>query len=205
MALGHITDLAARAAARVLSQYKSKPKLMALLAGLGGLVQQVEDALWDVVEQLDVDTAQGVWLDYLGSFVGEPRAGALDTPYRTFIKARVIANGSQGRIEDIISVIVMVTAFGTFAVRRCTPASVEVILDGYAMAEPLRTRLMQLLHVTRAAGVRLMVLYSPDVTDTNMFLFSSDDTLQSSTTQGTTTTDSETDTDGGKLADADAP
>lgn len=205
MALSQITDLAARAAARVLSQYKSKPKFMALVNGVTGMVQQVEDALWAIVAQLDTAQAQGTWLDYLGNFVGEARAGANDAAYRLFIVARIIANKSQGTVEDVIGVIKIVTLLNVFPVARKTPASLEVFLDGYAMAEPVRTRLMQLLRRTRAGGVRLMVIYSPDATDTNMFLFASGDAFEDSTTQGTPDSDDDDDTDGGKLADADAP
>jgi hypothetical protein len=204
-ALAQLTDLVSSTAARVLQQYQKKPRFMALHRGLTQLVQDAETAVFGIVAQLDVDAATGVWLDFLGNFVGEPRAGANDTDYRKFIKARIIANRSQGAVEDIISVIKTVTGLSTFAVTRLSPASLEVILDGYAMAEPIRTRLMQLLRAARAAGVRLMVLYASNATDTNMFLFSSNDTMQASTTQGTTTTDDDDDTDGGKLADADAP
>lgn len=203
--LSQITDLAARAAARVLSQYTSKTRFMALVNGVNGLAQQAEDALWAIVAQLDTATAQGTWLDYLGNFVGEARAGANDTNYRVFILARIIANKSQGRIQDIIAVIQIITLLSVFPVARMSPASVEVILDGYAMTEPIRTRLMQLLRRTRAAGVRLMVIYSPDAADTNMFLFASGDAFENSTTQGTPDSDDDDDTDGGKLADADAP
>lgn len=205
MALSQITDLAARAAARVLSQYTSKPRFMALVNGVNGLAQDVENALWAIVGQLDTANAQGTWLDYLGNFVGEARAGANDANYRLFIEARILANKSQGTVEDIIGVIKKLTALSVFPLARKPPASVEVILDGYAMTEPIRTRLMQLLRGTRAAGVRLMVLYAPDATDTNMFLFASGDAYESSTTQGTPDSDDDDDTDGGKLADADAP
>jgi hypothetical protein len=204
VALAHLTDLVATFAARVISQYQTKPRFMALHRGLTQLAQDAEDQLWAIVAKLDIDQADGVWLDYLGNFVREPRAGANDADYLKFIKARIVANRSQGRIEDLIAVVKIITALSVFPVARKTPASVEIILDGYAMAEPIRTRLMQLLRATRAAGVRLMVLYAADATDTNMFLFSSDDTLQASATQGAVE-DDPNDVNGGKLADADAP
>jgi hypothetical protein len=96
---------------------------------------------------LDLDQAQGVWLDFLGNFVGELRAGANDADYRTFLQARIIANRSQGRIEDLIAVARKITALSTFGMVRMSPASLEMSLFGYAMAEPIRTRLMQLLRV----------------------------------------------------------
>lgn len=203
MALAQITDLAARAASRVLSQYRSKTRFMALLNGINGLSQQVEDALWAIVGQLQTATAQGVWLEYLGNLVGEARAGADDVSYRLFIDGRILANRSQGTVEDLIGVIKKVTAVSAFSVIRYAPASLEITVANFAMVEPIRTRLMQLLRATRAAGVRLMVIYWPDATSTDLFTFSSDDTLQSSSAQGFGSDANPA--IGGKFVDADAP
>lgn len=204
MALANITDLVSTFAARVLSQYQNKPRFMAMQRGLTQLAQDVENALWAIVAKLDLDQADGVWLDYLGDFVREPRAGASDVDYRKYIAARIIANKSQGRIEEIISVIRIVTGMlGPYPVTRQSPASIEIELIDYDMDEPIRTRLMQLLRATRAAGVRLMVLYWPDPTNGDLFTFSSDDTMQVSTTQGWGN-DADPST-GGKFIDADAP
>ena len=98
MALAHITDFVARTGARVLSQYRRLPKFMGLVDGISGQVQAAEDALWDIVAQLSVDTAEGVWLDQLGAIVGEARVGENDSVYRDLIRARIYANRSHGRL-----------------------------------------------------------------------------------------------------------
>lgn len=207
MALEHITDFVARTASRVLSQYKPLARFGIIISGIAGRVQDAEDALWAIVAQLNVDTAQGVWLDYLGAFVGEARDGANDAAYRVFIAARILANRSQGTVEEILSVIntVMAGAAPILLVRRLSPASLEVRIEDSAtgLVEPNRTRLMKILRSTRAAGVRLMVLYWPDQNDDQLFTFSSDDTLQLDADKGFG--DDMNPLVGGKFIDADAP
>jgi hypothetical protein len=178
MALSHITDFVTSQAARVLSQYRTAPKMMALIAQLNSAVQEVEDALWDIVAQLSVGTAQGVWLDNLGRIVGEARQGAIDATYRLFIAARIIANSSNGTIEDVLKVAratvgstigggLVVVEWTIDAMTLTVPASIQVF--GPSVNLDILKRLIQLLRAARAAAVKLTVLYQDDV-DAQIFV-----------------------------------
>lgn len=184
MALSQILTYAETAAARLLAQYRERPRLRALVRELAGEVQAAEDALWGMVAQTSIDTAEGVWLDRLGAIVGEAREGATDTDYRKYIRARIAANRSASTIEDVLSVM-RAWAGGvlpTLAVIDRFPAGFELQLPAPVTLAEL-PRLFRLVRAARAAGVGVMLIYQT-VDNANAFTFSSDATLQASSAQG---------------------
>jgi hypothetical protein len=169
VALAHITDLVTRAVARMLIQYKSKAKFVADVSALVTEAQQAEDAFWAFYEQLDLDVAQGVWLDRLGGLVGQGRDGETDeTQFLDFIKARILANKSQGTSNELLAIVLQAFAQFGFAVS---------IVDWYAAAqtitinqdiqlgfpeEPQGRRLriiLKILSVARAVSVQTTLRY----------------------------------------------
>lgn len=191
--LQEILDHAARAKARLLAQYRDKPKLAGVLGALVNSVQEIEVALFDVLEQTAVATAVGVWLDRLGAIVGEPRDGASDADFRKYISARIRANRSHGTFEDVIEVIEAwgnATFFtGDVTLTELGRASFHLDISGDII--PFSTiadaahlaRLARLLPKTRAGGVGAQLLWSPDA-EANIFTFSSGASLEASSTQG---------------------
>src|SRR5574344_294675 len=49
------------------------PEIYGLAKNSGTRTQNVEDVAWELLWNLDVDTAEGTWLDYLGKKVGQTR------------------------------------------------------------------------------------------------------------------------------------
>lgn len=49
------------------------PELYGLAQNSGKRAQNIEDVAWELLWNLDIDTANGVWLDYLGKKVGQSR------------------------------------------------------------------------------------------------------------------------------------
>ena len=94
--INHITD----GTSKVISQYQGKPKFLLRLACYLNQIQHAEDQLALIHEAFRPDTAVGFRLEWLGKKVGQPRVGASDDIYRLFIKARIAANRSQGKIAD---------------------------------------------------------------------------------------------------------
>lgn len=180
--LVEITDYAARAKAKLLAQYSDKPRIAGLVGELGGLAQEAEAAIWDLISETSIATATGIWLDRLGAIIGEPRDGAADSDYRAFIRARIHANRSNGRVEDLIAVVkawnggVLPTLFVT----QYFPAAVEVRLGAVVTVVD---RLLRLLKCTRSAAIGQMVLYQT-VADAAAFTFSSSASPEASATQG---------------------
>jgi hypothetical protein len=76
-----------------------------LLATYIQQIQELEQALFQLIDDRTLETSLGAQLDGLGSVVGEARLGRDDDAYRIAIKGRITLNLSNGTPEDIISVI----------------------------------------------------------------------------------------------------
>jgi hypothetical protein len=100
MALAHLTNIGETARGRLLSQYAGATKFIADIAVVVAEAQELEDAFWAFLEELDLDAASGVWLDVIGGLIGEHRDGAEDDPYRLLIAARILANKSAGSTDE---------------------------------------------------------------------------------------------------------
>ena len=92
----------------LIEQFKEKPKIRAVGKSYLLQIQDLENALSELVFNTTIDNAIGQHLDNLGSIVGEPRAGREDEVYRAAIKARIKLNTSEGTIEDVIELAIAV-------------------------------------------------------------------------------------------------
>lgn len=105
MNVTQITTHVADAKARLIQQYKSKPRLEALISALSGeQIQALEDAAYAMRNRLNIDLSSGAQLDGIGAIVGQAREGRDDATYRLWIKARIGVNVSEGDIERVISI-----------------------------------------------------------------------------------------------------
>ena len=99
----------AEAKALLVEQYKGKPKIEALLASWVDELQEVEDVLFDLFDAFLLDNAVGDQLDFIGKMVGELRKNRSDADYRLFVKARIAINRSNGKPEEILSILRIVS------------------------------------------------------------------------------------------------
>lgn len=94
-----------------IDRYKGKPRMAALLTIFMNQVQDLEDALFELITERTVDAAIGVQLDILGAIVGQPdRAGLSDDDYRTIIKARIKVNRSDGHADQMIEILRLIAS-----------------------------------------------------------------------------------------------
>ena len=66
--------------------------------------QALEDGFQTLLTLLDVDNSQGVQLDRIGRLIGQARLGVTDVVYRTYLRARIQANRSDGAPEALYRV-----------------------------------------------------------------------------------------------------
>jgi len=67
-------------------------------------VQEIEVATLSIADQKNINTAIGVWLDYIGRIVGEDRKSRNDTEYRSALLLKIAANSSDGTPNVIIDI-----------------------------------------------------------------------------------------------------
>ena len=143
----------------LLSQFQNKPRLAGVLCAFLESVQEVEDAAWQLLTERDLDSAVGAQLDQLGRLVGEERQGRTDGQYRPFVRARILINRSNGRGEELLTILRVVLGDAVaLRLREEYPAAFTVVVSELGALTP--DTLIRLLRQAKAAGVRVLLEYS---------------------------------------------
>lgn len=190
MPLVKIEDHVERGLALLLSQYREKPRIAALLSSYLRRVQELEDAIIDVEIARLIDNAVGYLLAAIGRIVGQANEGGWDDDtFRLFIKARIRANQSNGHADDVIDVLNLVEA-ADFVLSEVYPAAMYVDFVTETDASPII--LMELARRAKGGGVRFQMLYGEHEVGVDAFSFCAGTTELSSTTEGWSLTNAST-------------
>lgn len=158
-----ITDHALRAVSRLAQQYQ-KVSIPALVTALAGSVQDLENALYDLLLLRWVTTATGTQLDQLGRVLGQSRdAFPDDASYSLLLQARILLNRSSGTPEELYSIFKTVLPTSTFQYQEEYTAAFAFRM--FAITAAQATQLRSLLDKARPGGVRAMFEWS--LTDQN--------------------------------------
>ena len=168
MTLLHRTDHVERGLARLLGQFQRSDRLRAVLTSYLTQVQNLEDALWEVITERYLANAAGAQLDVLARLVRARGRGALlDDDFRTAIRCQIRINRSVGRPSDICDVASLsLGADATITYRERYPASVEVSCSDAAEVDPRIVR--DNLRSARGGGVRLSYYWTPSGYDSSL-------------------------------------
>jgi len=162
--IDHTTDHESVALARYLDQFKNSVDLKALGASYVRQIQELEDAVFEVILERTIPTAVGAQLTALGAIVQQPRTTAVDADYAIAIQARIAINLSDSTPEDVITVGVLALAASgeAFYIREEPPAQLRFyVIDPLTISPAL---LHQLLEATDPAANRLLLNYSKAAT-----------------------------------------
>lgn len=131
-----ILDHVNRATARLLEQYKTKPRIAALLEGFIVEIQQLDDVLNVLGTQRGIDVAVGAQLDGIGAIVGLPRPPGLpDADYLFLIKTKIVQNLNEGTAEEFIAAAKFFTGQDTVFYTEVYPAAVDLLV--YTPIDPV--------------------------------------------------------------------
>jgi hypothetical protein len=175
--LTHTVD----AVATLVSQFKNSSRLIALISVFSDQVQEVEDALQQLLSERSLTTSAGAQRDGIGSIVGEPRMLRSDVDYLQAIYKAIGINTSKGTGEDILRCMALLD-----------PDLYEITPYPYAcmvvrkLEFPLLMALepyTDLLRGIKPAGVLCSFQYS-EAGEANTFEFASGDVPEASLTQG---------------------
>lgn len=75
-------------------------------------VQELEDAILQILTDTILTTAVGVQLDGLGEVIGLERQGLDDATYRARLRSQILANKSNGTINELIAIADLFTGGG---------------------------------------------------------------------------------------------
>lgn len=137
--------------------------LRALLAPAAALEQAMQDVLFQTI----TENAEGAQLDEIGALVGRAREGESDDDiYRRYVRAQIAANKSDGLIEDILTIAVLVVGDDTvtFINHNDGVAAFRLQVVG-PIADAVADVLFELVALGTADGVRPVVESSATDTD----------------------------------------
>lgn len=143
---------------RMLEQDRSKAKLQRMLTIHSDRIQALEDAVWTWWENLDLDAAEGEFLDRIGGVVGEAREGRDDELYRLWIRARARANRSPGTSEDMLAILQLILPSEGYAEYADIPdRNAEAYFTIFAPVSSYLEQIKKILESIAPAGVLLHV------------------------------------------------
>lgn len=142
------------ALSHLLHQFSQATRLRDLVCVLAEQGQEVEDALWQLYTERTLDESEGDQLDGIGAIVGEDRKGRTDATYRMFIAAKILVNLSDGKAEQLYSILDAILPDGQFQITDHQPAAITVsILTDIGAVDPFEV--LYFLRSAKAAGVKL--------------------------------------------------
>ena len=177
--LTHETAHTGLALAKLLSQYKRKPRIAALVSAFTDQCQELEDVLWDLLTKRTIDGSEGIQLDNIGKIVGQPRLGLDDEDYRIFLRVRIRLNFSNGTPEDMLAIAGLLGL--NVELDEQYPAAVAIKVNQDLEADP--ALLLSLFRQGDPVGV-LTVLEYLEVNPSLAFVFGDSANPSTSTTQG---------------------
>jgi hypothetical protein len=162
-----------------------KPRVIAVLSAVAVQIQALEAANYALITERSIETGVGAQLDLLGRVLGEPRRGALDEPYRSRLRVRVLVNRSNGCIPEMLKILRLFegwTGTGNAHLRDAGVMTLEFIQYAPLVSEIEEMRI--LLNRIRGAGVRLDYILAPEPVADMLVLGHSADAPETNEAQG---------------------
>jgi len=154
--LTYIGDHATRAVGAALAQDRYRPRLRALIEAFGEVAQVQEDQFFDLLVSRGLDSATGAALDQWGGIVGEQRGALGNDDYRQFIRARILANISEGTPDELLTIFALVTAPSAVRYFLHPPAAFRLqAVRGAPMTDIVARRVGRLMRSIKPAGVAM--------------------------------------------------
>jgi len=119
-------------------------------------VQEIEVATLSIADQKNINTAIGVWLDYIGKIVGEARKSRTDAQYRLALLLKVASNNSDGTPNIIIDITKQQTGSTNSRIIDYFPASLFNVIQIDESVDA--TGLYNLIDNIKPAGVSVTVV-----------------------------------------------
>lgn len=162
--LTYESDHAGAAVDLLLQQFKGLPLIEGMIESYANRVQELENALWDILIASDIDQAAAGQLDGLGSLVGEGRADRGDTEYRAAIRIRILINRCNGRHAEMLRILMLYLNADTGNVALRDRGTAGLSLNVYVDVPSDPANLRVIAYTIKPAGVNLDGRYETSAT-----------------------------------------
>lgn len=175
-------DVVSESQSFLLSQFRDKTRMLGLIRALTLPFQDIEDTLFALQTQRMITNAVGAQLDIIGTYVGLDRMGFNDDTYRLFIQIQIAINNSQGHVDQIISIMQLITGATNVLYLPYFPAAMDLQINvdiiPYLAGLPLsQSEFITLIQETIPAGVDLYGISAYNGPDNAFGFFEDPDAL----------------------------
>lgn len=122
-------------------------------------IQKLEDVFWDLYQDLQLPNAYGKTLDLIGTKIGESRQSFADQFYFRLLRARVLANNSDGTPDTLLRIARLLTGALTLRYFELSGSGMRIewiVLDGHTAAE--RARIASVMAIAKPLGMNLQLI-----------------------------------------------
>ena len=124
---------------KLLSQFREKPVVRGLLLSALTPLQETQQSLIDYSINNNLELAVGSLLDVIGKLVGESRGGRSDSSYRQGIFNRIVINSSEGTVNEVLEILVLLSKGGRHRVFEHHPLTSAYYTTGTASKDLAKT------------------------------------------------------------------
>ena len=148
MTINLITDPLERPLGRLPSQFSQSEAVQQLIEILSEELFELQQVFTDLLDQVDIESATGDWLDRLGLILNVIRDGATDEEYRVKLNLKIYFNSSTGASEYVIKALRYMTGGENIQITDTGIATLSAITDGIALDEATIAEVRKLLAAT---------------------------------------------------------
>ncbi len=125
--------------------------------------QRIESAFQDMLLYRSIADGFGEVLDVIGRYVVQPRGGLSDSDYRRYLSARVAANRSTGKREELIRIarLILGTTDGLVWCRTVRNATMILEIHDLPVDTVTAAALGEFIGGAVGDGIRVLVITSP--------------------------------------------
>lgn len=143
-----------------LAQFDEKTVLKAVTEVVADEVQEIHDALYQLLTEKNIDNAVGAQLDVIGRIIGRTRGGYGDVDYRSLLKLQIGINVSTGAPSALVPLIKEITGSTEVDLFEDFPAACSAVVNG----NNIGSELLAQLELIGSAGVDMSIrpIYGDD-------------------------------------------
>lgn len=142
----------------LLSQFKDKPNINALVDALVSELQELENVINNVQTVRTLEGSYGWWTDQIGNELDISRGNYADNDFKTAIKIAMAKQTASASVEDILRIVSLITGDTDAAIENSYPYMMELYswlfcvsdstdgLTSLAQLFPLNTRVRLVKH-----------------------------------------------------------
>jgi hypothetical protein len=150
--IDNITSHVTQAIHRLPEKNKDTPGNWDSLIGvLVNPAQDLEDIMQSMLDERSITTSEGVNLDRLGEWVGEPRLGRTDADFLLGIYGKISENNSEGTEKDVMLSVKRFVTADSYVFEDAGEARFKITLTNPTY--PTDPRLYASIEATKVAGV----------------------------------------------------